>query len=118
MLLVISSIAKSPYFEEQFELSQRITIEKHSPKLVQNILDYIYTGHVKSQDFNLLFQLIQAAEQFSISGLKHRCINNLAECPIDVRQAMDTFRLGQKENSVVLRVHAAEHLNKQVIYYI
>ncbi|XP_014237850.1 uncharacterized protein LOC106659688 [Trichogramma pretiosum] len=104
--------AASPVFKAMFShdmvenKSQSVDMNDISYDAVVEMLRYIYTGSVKTQEFSLTTEVLTAADKYQLDDLKNKCeqilISTLStENAINVLKVADKYNLSLMKRKVV-----------------
>ena len=69
---------------------KEMRIEDASPKAVQGMVDFIYTGTIPANISDMLEELLHLADKYGLNSLKKACEKNLMD-DLAVENAISTF---------------------------
>jgi speckle-type POZ protein len=113
--------ARSPVFMAMFQSNMKekktktVTINDFKTEVVSEMLNYIYTGTVSSNDISEIeIDLLAAADKYQLDLLKNICEENLCS-KLEVTNCVELFVVGDMHQTFKLRKKAlrlaAENMN-------
>jgi len=110
--------SRSPVFQAMFKSDMKekktgsVAIKNMTPKVLESFLRYIYTGHDSCIE-TLAKELLAAADQYQIGGLKEICELKLCSS-IEVGNCMDLLVLGDMYQALTLKTRVLDFIRKNM----
>ncbi|KAL7303331.1 hypothetical protein TKK_0004520 [Trichogramma kaykai] len=111
--------AASPVFKAMFSHDmlenkrQSVDMTDINYEAAVEMLRYIYTGSVKTQEFSLTTKVLAAADKYEIEGLKEECEKILMSA-VSTENVIEAIMMSNKYNTNKLKIKAVDFVKRNI----